>query len=124
MRPLPVEIVGGTPEFVSGLSIIRGVPLPVVDTGSLLGLGKSRPTRFVTVRAGNRLVALKVDAVLGIRVIPDESLQDLPPLLSDAPAELIAAIGAIDSELVLVLRTARVVPESIWNVIELEGVSQ
>jgi purine-binding chemotaxis protein CheW len=69
-------------------------------------------------------VALKVDAVLGIRVIPDESLQDLPPLLSDAPAELIAAIGAIDSELVLVLRTARVVPESIWNVIELEGVSQ
>jgi len=24
MRPLPVEFVGGAPEFVSGLSIVRG----------------------------------------------------------------------------------------------------
>lgn len=124
MRPLPVDIVGGTPQFVSGLSIIRGVPVPVVDTGSLLGVGESRPARFVTVKAGSRLVVLTVDAVLGVRVIPVESLQDLPPLLSNAPAELIAAIGAIDSELVLVLRTACVVPESIWAVLELEGVSQ
>lgn len=124
MRPLPVEFVGGAPEFVSGLSIIRGVPLPVVDTGSLLGAAESRPTRFVTVRAGNRLVVLAVDAVLGLRAIADDSLQELPPLLGDSRADLIAAIGAVDSELLLVLRTARVVPESMWAVLELEGVSQ
>jgi purine-binding chemotaxis protein CheW len=124
MRPLPVEIVGSAPEFVSGLCIIRGVPLPVVDTGSLLGTGESRPTRFVTVKAGKRLVVLAVDAVLGLRAIPADSLQELPLLLGDARAELIAAIGAIDSELVLVLRTARVVPESIWAALELEGVSR
>jgi len=124
MRPLPVEIVGGAPEFVSGLSIIRGVPLPVVDTGSLLGAGKSRPSRFVTVKAGNRLVVLAFDAVLGLRAIPPDSLQELPPLLGDARAELITAIGAIDAELLLVLQTTRVVPESIWAALELEGVSR
>jgi len=124
MRPLPVEIVGGAPEFVSGLSIIRGVPLPVVDTGSLLGAGESLPTRFVTVKAGKRLVALAVDAVLGLRAISADSLHELPPLLGDARAELITGIGAIDSELLLVLRTARVVPESFWAALELEGVSQ
>jgi purine-binding chemotaxis protein CheW len=124
MRPLPVEIVGSAPEFVSGLSIVRGVPLPVVDTGSLLGAGESRPTRFVTVKAGKRFVMLAVDAVLGLRAIPPDSLQELPPLLGDARAELITAIGAIDSELLLVLRTARVVPESFWAALELEGVSR
>jgi purine-binding chemotaxis protein CheW len=124
MRPLPVEIVGGAPEFVSGLSIIRGVPLPVVDTGSLLGVTQSRPTRFVTVKAGKRLVVLAVDAVLGLRAIPPDSLRELPPLLGDARSELIAAIGAIDVELLLVLRTARVVPESTWAALELEGVSR
>ena len=123
MRPLPVEIVGGAPEFVRGLSIIRGVPLPVVDTGSLLGVTESRPTRFVTVKAGNRLVVLAVDAVLGLRAIPADSLQALPPLLGDSCSELITAIGAIDAELLLVLRTARAVPESIWAALELEGVS-
>src|SRR6266851_8140378 len=107
MRHLPVEFVGGAPEFVSGLSIIRGVPLPVVDTGSLLGEKGSPHTRFVIVKAGSHLVALAVDEVLGLRAIPADSLQELPPLLGNARAELIVSIGAIDSQLLLVLRTAR-----------------
>jgi hypothetical protein len=49
MRPLPVEFVGGAPEFVSGLSIVRGVTLPVVDTGSLLVEKGSPYTSFVIV---------------------------------------------------------------------------
>src|SRR5258708_24234748 len=84
MRPLPVEFVGGAPEFVRGLSIIRGVPLPVVDTGSLLGEGESRPTRFVTVKAGKRLVVLAVAAGLGIRAIPTYPLHESPALLAAA----------------------------------------
>jgi len=124
MRPLPVEFVGGAPEFVSGLSIIRGVPLPVVDTGSLLGEKGPPHTRFVIVKAGSHLVALAVDEVLGLRAIPADSLQELPPLLGNARAELIVSIGAIDSQLLLVLRTARVVPESFWAALELEGVSR
>jgi len=67
---------------------------------------------------------LAVDAILGLRAIPCNSLQDLPPLLGDARSELIAAIGAIDAELLLVLRTALVLPEDIWAALELEGVSQ
>jgi purine-binding chemotaxis protein CheW len=124
MRPLPVEFIGGAPEFVSGLSIIRGVPLPVVDTGSLIGGAGSPHTRFVIVKAGKHLVALAVDEVLGLRAIPADSLHGLPPLLGDAGADLIATIGSIDAHLLLVLRTARVVPESFWAALELEGVSR
>jgi chemotaxis signal transduction protein len=36
MRPLPVETISGIPSFVSGLSVIRGSPVPVIDTGLLL----------------------------------------------------------------------------------------
>jgi purine-binding chemotaxis protein CheW len=124
MRPLPVEFVEGAPEFVSGLSIVRGVPLPVVDTGSLLGEKGSSHSRFVIVKAGSHLVALAVDEVLGLRAIPSDSLQELPPLLGDSRANLVAAIGALDARLLLVLKTARVVPESFWAALELEGVSR
>jgi chemotaxis signal transduction protein len=36
MRPLPIESVAGTPSFVRGVSVIRGVPTPVVDLKALL----------------------------------------------------------------------------------------
>jgi purine-binding chemotaxis protein CheW len=123
MRPLPIVTMEGAPKFVSGLCLIRGVPLPVVDTGSLLGGVESRPTRFVTVKDGTRLVALAVDEVFGHRAIPSDSLLELPPLLGTGRADLIAAIGAVDAELLLVLRTARIVPESVWAALEMEEVS-
>lgn len=113
MRPLPVELLSGAPHCVSGLSLIRGVPVPVVDAGRLLGERETRAGRFVTVRAGDRTVALAVNDVVGVRMIRTESLQELPPLLRDAGAEAIAAIGTQDAQLLLVLRSARLVPEDL-----------
>lgn len=114
LRPLPVEPLAGAPAFVQGLCVIRGAPRPVVDAARLLGTqagsGGSPDARFVSVRAGAGQVALAVDAVLGVRRVPPESLQDLPPLLQEAGAEAVAAIGRLDAELLLVLRSSRLLP--------------
>lgn len=118
LRPLPVEPLAGAPAFVRGLCVIRGVPRPVVDATGLLGAqapgdppAGPPPARFVTVRTGAQQVALAVDAVLGVRTVPPESLQTLPPLLQDAGAEAVAAIGRLDTELLLVLRSSRLLPD-------------
>ena len=37
MRPLGTRPLAGTPAFVRGVSIVRGVPTPVVDVARLLG---------------------------------------------------------------------------------------
>lgn len=118
MRPLPVERLAGAPPFVLGVAVVRGDPVLVVDAASLLGAGESRPTRFVVVMAGDRRVALAVDAVLGVQVIPSASLQDLQPLLGAASAGVVSAMGAVGTELVLVLRSARLVPEGVWALLE------
>jgi purine-binding chemotaxis protein CheW len=124
MRPLPVKAIagavaalGGTPSWVRGLAVIRGVPVPVIDVGSLLQDGPPplqahaspvRPAaRFVTLRVAGRPVALAVDCVVGVRALARDALRDLPPLLRDAGAEVIASIGRLDTELLLVLRGAR-----------------
>ena len=52
MRPLPVERIAGMPSFVRGVSIIRGVPTPVVDLGVVLGTPGEAAERFVTLRLG------------------------------------------------------------------------
>jgi purine-binding chemotaxis protein CheW len=118
MRPLPVDRLAGMPGFVLGLSMIRGQSTPVVDCGALLGEAR-RPEhgRFVTLRTGERITALAVEAVVGISELPLE-FHELPPLLRDASHEVIAAIGTLDAELLLVLSSARLVSDSVWRALD------
>jgi purine-binding chemotaxis protein CheW len=113
MRPQPIRRLSGAPEFVMGIAVIRGSPIPVLDAGSLLGESASPPGRFVTLMAGGRTIALSVEAVVGIRSIPSGSLDALPPLLREAGAETITALGTLDAELLLVLRSVRLLPEEL-----------
>ena len=118
MRPMPIETIACTSTFIRGLSIIRGMPTPVIDLGRLSGPEETHATRFVLITTGSRRIALMADSVLGIRSVPQESLQGLPPLLGDMEPDLISAIGTIDAELLLVLRDTHLIPDDLWNQIE------
>ncbi|MCX6539541.1 MAG: chemotaxis protein CheW [Acidobacteria bacterium] len=117
MRPLPIEPVAGTPGFVRGVSVIRGAPTPVVDLKALLENGENSATygRFVTLKLGERRMAIGVDGVVGLRNLDSAQLEELPPILRDVAADLIEAIGARDAQLLIVLRAARIVPDEVWT---------
>ena len=118
MRPLPVQSLAGSPAFVWGVSIIRGAAIPVVDVGIVLGThAPPKPTRFVTIRTGENQVALSVEEVLGVREITLASLRELPPLLREAAADVVYAIGTLDTNLLFALQGARIVPDSVWQAI-------
>jgi purine-binding chemotaxis protein CheW len=121
MRPLPVEPLAGAPPFVLGLSIIRAIPVPVVDAAALLGETGSRPTRFVTVKAGAHRVAISVAEIVGLRAIGPETLHALPPLLREAGETVVASIRALDHELLVVLQSARLVSDEVFVAAELGG---
>jgi purine-binding chemotaxis protein CheW len=120
MRPQPVTQVAGAPRFVRGVAMIRGAAIPVVDLGALLDGGDAgeHHRRFVTVETGTRLVALAVDDVIGVRSLDLARLSALPPLLGDGAT--IEAIGAIDAQLVVLLRAAHVIPDEVWSVLDAE----
>jgi purine-binding chemotaxis protein CheW len=128
MRPLPIEPLTGMPPFVLGVAVVRGFPAPVVDAGRLLNPSSSFSmltisARFVSLKLGERTAALAVDAVLEIRSLAAGILADIPPLLREAGAEQMAAIGALDTQLLFVLEAARLVPESVWSAIKGPGAS-
>jgi purine-binding chemotaxis protein CheW len=122
MRPLPVEPIGASGDdglaLVEGLAMIRGAPVPVIDARRLLGVPGAAASRFVVVRAADRRVALAVDAVLDVRRIDAAALPGLPPLLRDARRDAVSAIGALDAELLVVLDSARVLPDHGWGAID------
>lgn len=121
MRPLPIEPLSTLPPFVSGVAIIRGKPTPVIDALELLGGARARSgaERFVLLDLGARSAALLVDAVLGARTLASDALSELPALLRrDSDGAHLAALGQIDSELLLVLEHARLVPDGAWQALE------
>jgi purine-binding chemotaxis protein CheW len=123
MRPLPIEPVAGAPDFVLGLSVVRGAPVPIVDVERLLGGKSVNPARFVMLKVGERCVGLAVESAVGIRQIGAASLQDLPPLLRNAEADAVSTIGTLDSELLVVLQAVRIVPEAFFAALEGEALA-
>jgi purine-binding chemotaxis protein CheW len=113
LRLLAIEPLANAPRFVLGVSLIRGVPVPVVDTASLLDEHAAEPERLVLIDVGGRLVALAVTSVLGLRYLGVAPSQALPPLLKGAAGKVVSAIGTLDAELLLFLDSARLAPRSL-----------
>jgi purine-binding chemotaxis protein CheW len=109
MRMLPIKSLVGAPPQVCGICIIRGAPVPVVNAGLLFDETGKRCERLITVRTGDRTIAFATEAVLGVETIRGDALEELPPLLHNIGA--LAAIAALDEELVFFLRAARIIPD-------------
>ena len=121
MRGLPIKPVARGPPYVRGLCIIRGAPVLVVDTGLLVSNRATACERLITVRTGSRTVALAAEAVLGIWAIGADKLGPLPPLLGDGATDTIAALGLLDAELLLLLQTACIVPDDLFDRLVFDG---
>jgi purine-binding chemotaxis protein CheW len=123
MRPLPVEPLSGVPSFVRGISIIRGIPTPVVDLGAALGSASEHAKRFVTLRVGDKQVALSVNNVLGVRDLGTlAKLRELPPLLQTASKDVVETIGTLDEQVLMILRAGWELPDEVWKTMQ-EAVS-
>jgi purine-binding chemotaxis protein CheW len=116
-RPLPIEPIACGLSFVRGVSIIRGAPTPVVDLGALLGTSDGAPGRFVTLRLGDRQVALSVNAVLAVRELDTLTIQKLPQLLDGASKDVIEAIGTLDEQMLIVLQAGWQLPDALWHAV-------
>lgn len=110
MRPQPVALVAGTLPFVLGLAVIRGEAMPVISAALLLGGACGAAGRFVSVQAGGSCAVLAVDDVVGVRRFDVAHTGVLPPLLSAAASDTVAAVAVLDAGFLLFLELARLVP--------------
>jgi purine-binding chemotaxis protein CheW len=126
MRPLAVEPLPNTPDFIRGVARIRGAAVPVVQLTALFQGDHlcDFPTRFVTLRVGQRCVAIAVQRVVGIADLSDRVFDNLSPLLQTVQTEFIQTLGTLDAEFLMMLDTARLVPDSVWQALTQTRASQ
>ena len=122
MRPLETRPLAGTPAFVLGISVLRGVPTPVIDVARLLGGGPAEPERYVAVRTERGAMALATGVILGIRAIDAEAPGGHPALLAGGNSRLVAGVATIGAEPLLLLQSMRAVPDEVWEAAAAAGV--
>lgn len=132
-RPLPIASVAGAPAYVLGLSIVRGLSVAVVDLCQLLEgdrfegdrlegdkaalASAASAQRVVSLRVGERTIALLVDAVLGVRSLDTAQLASTPGLMGAVASDLLSTLGQLDEQLLVVLRSGRLVPPEVWSLL-------
>lgn len=112
LRPLAIASFPDAPPGVMGVSVVRGVSIPVVDGRTLAGAGSGELKRLVVLRTGERHVGLAVESIVGLRTIPETALTELPPLLRDNAVA--SRLGAMDDQMLIVLDAARLVPDTVF----------
>lgn len=119
MRPLQTRPLAGAPPYVRGLTVLRGTPAPVIDLPRLLTGVPAPVDRYVSVRAGNGRIACATGPVIGVREVgrppdgPDTPFAGVPAF-TGVPAALIAAVGTIGTEPLLLLNSVAVLPDQVW----------
>lgn len=112
MRPRALERNHSLPKCVLGTCLIRQQPTPVIDVAALMGSSAQAPKRLVTVSVGERQVALAVDAVIGTTRIDAQRFLDTTPLVCGDQG-VISALTVLDSTLVYLMNSARLLPDDM-----------
>jgi len=103
------------PAHVLGMINLRGSILPVIDLGSLLGVGEtavSASSVVMVAQIGEHQVGLLVDAVCDILMVGENMLQE-PPSVGDRVRDFVAGVMTTEQGIVTLLRLDHVMPEGL-----------
>ena len=99
-----------TPEVVEGIINLRGKVIPVISLRKLFGLSTSTYSlndHLLIAQTGNRMVALIVDLVKEVLMVPSDSLEP-PSEIAPEMMQYLAAVAKLGDRLLLLLDLGRV----------------
>ncbi len=100
-----------SPEFIEGITNLRGKILPVVDLRNRFGMTRDRVTksnRIIVISVNNTEVGMIVDGVSEVLTVPQEAIETTPPLASSIDSSFITGIAKLDECLVILLDLQKV----------------
>ena len=101
-----ITSVPRAPEFMEGVTNLRGTVLPVIDLRRRFGLAaeeSTRDTRIVVIEMNGGVVGMIVDAVTEVLRIPQEAIEPPSPLVTTIDSAFITGIAKVDGRLVILL---------------------
>ena len=95
-----------SPEYVEGVTNLRGSVLPVIDLEKRFGIPpheRTRETRIVVVNMDKLKIGMIVGAVSEVLTIDDSIISPAPAIVTTFNSSFISGIARIDTRLVILL---------------------
>lgn len=107
-----ITAVPHAPDFVEGITNLRGKVLPVIDLRKRFGLEAAQKgdanSRIVVVSINHTEVGMVVDGVSEVLTVNDNAIEPPPPMVVTVDSAFITGIAKLDNRLVILLDLARV----------------
>ena len=111
IKPQPACPVPHTADFLIGLINLRGQVVPVVDLRKRLSFPTAetcKDTRVIIVSVRNELAGILVDAVIGVKALPNDAIEPPSPIFTTTDINLFTGIAKIEGKLILLLDLVKV----------------
>jgi len=113
IKPRPVTLVPGAPEYIIGIISLRGTVIPIFDLRKRLGLPITEPTRssrIIIIKLEDETVSgVLVDQVMEVARVPQASIEATPAVFSGIEGEFIDGIARHKNQMMIVLNPAQVI---------------
>lgn len=106
-----ITVVPRAPQFVEGVTNLRGKVLPVIDLRKRFGLPPaedSREMRIVVVEMNGLTVGIIVDAVSEVLRVNADSIEPPSPIVTTVDSAFIRGIAKLEERLVILLDLSKV----------------
>jgi purine-binding chemotaxis protein CheW len=106
-----ITMLPRAPQFVEGVTNLRGTVLPVIDLRDRFGLPRTEATkdsRIVVVEIDGLNVGMIVDAVHEVMRVPLEDIEPPSPLVTTVDSTFITGIAKVTDRLIILLDLVKV----------------
>lgn len=100
------------PNYVEGITNLRGVVVPVMDLRRRFGLPEkewTKDTRIVVVYMNGMKVGMIVDGVSQVLRIQDDLIEPAPPMTTNVNSALNRGIAKLENQLVILLDLSKII---------------
>ncbi|MBN2414480.1 chemotaxis protein CheW [bacterium] len=110
----PISHVPETPDFIEGVTNLRGNVIPVINLRKKFGLPQKqaeKQNRIVVFEVEEKIIGAIVDHVDQIIRIPDDRIEDPPEMTSADIRPYIKGLGKTESGLVILLNIRKILTD-------------
>ncbi|MFD1451130.1 chemotaxis protein CheW [Oceanobacillus sojae] len=111
-RELSLTKVPRTPDFMMGVTEMRGIMTPIIDLRERLNLGGveiTDQTRTLVVQVDDMQIGMLVDQATEVKDIPSSLIKSAPKLVGEIKDTFLLGVATIDDELILLLDLEQII---------------
>ncbi|MEI6045049.1 MAG: chemotaxis protein CheW [Chloroflexota bacterium] len=116
IRLQPITVIPRAPDYVLGMTNLRGQVIPVIDLVKRLGLGQvqeNKLARIIIAELPGQMVGMMVDNVISVAQLPQSEIEPPSPVVLSVDSQFIMGLTQYHEYLIILLNLDKVLSRPV-----------